>query len=87
MTSRNKELDNLLETLKQQRDELNLQLHLAKAEARDEWAALEGKWEQVEGKLGQLKTVAGDAAEDVGAAAKLLAEEIGRGYDRIRKLF
>jgi hypothetical protein len=41
------ELLNVLENLKQQRDELMLQLHLGKAEAQDELAALEKKWEEI----------------------------------------
>jgi len=87
MSERREELERLLETLKQQRDELHLQLHLAKAEARDEWTAMEGKWQQVEQKLGQLREVAGETAEEVGVAAGLLVDEIGRGYARLRKLF
>jgi hypothetical protein len=36
-------LDELISTLKQQRDELKLKLHLGKAELRDEWNALDEK--------------------------------------------
>jgi len=87
MTSTKQELEKLMATLAQQRDELKLQMHLAKAEAKDEWNDLEGKWEQAQGKLGEVQTAAGESLEDVRAAASLLAEEIRNGYDRIRKLF
>ena len=36
-----------VEHLKQQRDELQLKLHLAKADAKDEWARLEHQWEEM----------------------------------------
>ena len=87
MTSTKQELDKLMATLAQQRDELKLQMHLAKAEAKDEWNAMEGKWQQAQGKLAQVQDAAGESMEDVKAAASLLAEEIRNGYDRIRKLF
>lgn len=81
------DLEKLVASLKQQRDELSLQLHLAKAEARDEWNELEGRWERMRGKLEQARQVAGETGQEVGAAASLLAEEIARGYERIRRLF
>lgn len=87
MTEAREEFDKFIAALKQQRDELNLQIHLAKAETREEWAGLEAKWAEVQGKTGQLRSVSGEVAGEVGAAARLLAEEIGRGYERIRKLF
>lgn len=87
MTSTKQELEKLMATLAQQRDELKLQLHLAEAEAKDEWDALEGKWEQAQGKLAQVQTAASESLEDVRAAADLLADELKNGYERIRKLF
>jgi len=79
------DLKKMVEDLKQQRDEINLQLHLAKAEVRDEWDKLEPKWEDVKGKMATVGEVAGQAAESVMAAAGLLADEIKQGYDRIKK--
>jgi uncharacterized coiled-coil DUF342 family protein len=79
------DLKNLIDDLKQQRDEINVQLHLAKAEVRDEWDKLEPKWEEVKGKMVTVSEAAGQAAESVTAAAGLLADEIKEGYDRIKK--
>jgi uncharacterized protein YjbJ (UPF0337 family) len=79
------DLKKLIDDLKQQRDEINLQLHLGKAEVRDEWDKLEPKWEEVKGKMATVGEVAGQAAESVTAAAGLLADEIKQGYDRIKK--
>lgn len=81
------EMQGLLDKLASQRDELRLQASLARLEAREEWQELEAKLEQLRGKASQASTVAGDAGQDIAAAARLLGEEIGRGYERLRRLF
>ena len=79
------DLKKMVDGLKQQRDEINLQLHLAKSEVREEWDKLEPKWEDVKGKMDTVSEVAGQTAESVTAAAGLIADEIKQGYDRIKK--
>ena len=115
-TEEKSEFGKLIENLKQQRDELILQLHLGKAEAKDElaelekkwkelkaeadalgekaanslqaeWDELEKKWEKFTVKTKPLQDETKEVVEDVGAAVELVAEEIKRGYDRLRKLF
>ena len=86
MTQTHDDVKKLVETLKQQRDELKVKLHLAKAEAGDEWEKAEKKWEHLKAKTRLLGTEAGDASKDIGSAAKQLAKEIKHGYDRIRNL-
>ena len=78
-------LEELITKLKQERDELRVQIHLAKAEAKDEWEELERKWEVVENKLATLKKETKDASKDIGAALGVLSEEIANAYKRIRK--
>ena len=39
-----KEFDELTDKLNQQRDEIQLQLHLASMEAKEEWQEAEGRW-------------------------------------------
>ncbi|HHH35575.1 MAG TPA: hypothetical protein ENK48_01940 [Gammaproteobacteria bacterium] len=78
-------LEELLEGFKQQADELRLQMHLARAEVRDEWQSLEKKLEELRSKAEVVRKEAGEASEDVLEAARLMAEEIKRGFDRIRK--
>ncbi len=73
-----------LATLRQQRDELQVKLALAKAEARDEWEVLEGKYDALERKLEAAGEEAATAVDDVSAAARLLVEELGKGYQRVR---
>jgi len=62
-------------------------MHLAKADVRDQFEKLERQWEEVRPRVVQAGSVAGDTAKDVGSALKLALEELGRGYDRLRKLF
>ena len=79
-------LAELMETLKQRRDELSVQMHLGKAEAKDLWQETEEKWRHLRSQLDNIDDDTGDVAKDVGAAAMLMAEEIKRGYERLRKL-
>ena len=74
----------LVETLKRERDELNLQLHLFKAEAKTDWTALERKWTRFQRKAESVGTNAGHVAGDVGAAVRLLGKEVRGGYRKIR---
>lgn len=83
--TRQDNLDALIAELRQQRDELKLQMHLAKADARDEWEKLEKKWREVEVKLDKAGAEAKASAGDVGHAVEQVAREISRAYDRIRK--
>jgi len=78
-------LDRLVEDLKAERDELRLKMHLAQADARDQWDEMEKKWRQLEGKLASAGREAGAVGKDIGAAADLLAEQLAAGYRRIRK--
>jgi len=73
------------EHLKQQRVQLRVKLHLAKADAKDEWARLEKQWEEMRPKLDAAREEAGKTAESVGTALSLAMEELKRGYDRLRK--
>ena len=82
-----KELDGLLKKLEQRRDELNLQMHLGKAEAKGLWQETEYKWRHLRSQLDEIDNDTGDVAKDVGAAAMIVAEEIRQGYDRLKKLF
>ncbi|MDT7042763.1 hypothetical protein [Candidatus Nitronereus thalassa] len=81
------DLKKLVDELTKQRDELKVKLHLAKAEGRDEWEKLETKWEEVKGKMKTMGEEAGEAADSVTAAAGLLADEIKKGYERIKNAF
>lgn len=77
-------LKQVVQDLKQMRDELEVQLHLASADARDEFAELEKKWEQLRAKAEVVGDVAGEAADSVGDAVNLVADELKKGYQRIK---
>lgn len=85
MTDAKERITKAAEQLKQQRDELRVKLHLAKADAKDEWAKLEKQWEAMKPKLEAGREEAGKTAESVGAALSLAMEELKNGYERLKK--
>lgn len=85
--SKRTDVDELIDSLERMRDQIKVKIHLAAADARDEWEELERKLGQLRGKASTIGKVAGEAAEDVGEAVDLLGEELKRGYERLRKLF
>lgn len=78
-------LEDALAKLRTERDELRVQLHLLKAEARDEWDAVEKKWTQLEQKYDRIYEETRDASGDVGEAFHQLADEIRQAYRRVRQ--
>ena len=86
MASTNQNLESLAEDLQRIRDELEVQLHLGAAEARDEWEQLEHRLGHFRAQVDQVADAAEEAAEGVAQAASLAGEEIRKGYERIRSL-
>ena len=80
-------VNKLIAELKQEYGELRVQSNLAKREAADELHALGEKLKKLEGKAKELGGATADAAGDIGAAAKLLGEEIRDGIKDIAKKF
>ena len=74
------ELDDIIAELKQKRDELVVQMHLASKEAKDEWEELEEKLEDF-----TAKAKLGETGEGVGKALGQLGDELKLGYERILK--
>lgn len=79
------DIDGLVEKLRRQRDELKLQSHLFKAEAREEWDKAEARWKKLQARSGQARDAAGDVGEDIAGAVKNVGREIRDGYEKIRK--
>ncbi len=80
------DLEDLVNDLKQKRDELRVQINLASREIKDEWKDLEEKMDEFSGKVSQF---AGDAqlkesGEGLGQALGQVGKELKRGYERIR---
>jgi vacuolar-type H+-ATPase subunit D/Vma8 len=74
------EYDKLLEQLKQKRDELKVQMHLASRDASDEWEDLEKKMQRFREKA-ELKR----SGQEVEGALDQLGKELKEGYQRLKK--
>lgn len=74
------ELDDIVADLKQKRDELRLQMHLASKEAKDEWEELEEKLEEF-----TAKAKLDETGEGLGKALGQVGNELKLGYERILK--
>lgn len=74
------DFDDLMDTLRQKRDELKLKLHLAGKDAEDEWDEIIADWHKFVS-ASQLDK----SAEEVGEAARELGQRIKAAYDRARK--
>ena len=79
------DLHELVEKLKQERDELRVRAHLASAEVKDEWEEAQQKLSHLEARAEKVGGEARDAASDVGDALHLLADEIRNAFRRVRK--
>ena len=77
---------------KQERDELRVKMHLAKADAKDELAKLDV---QLDAKMAELKQKVasydkdgdGSVMDDLGDAAKGLADDIRSSFQKFRERF
>ena len=79
-------IDEMIDSLKQLRDELRLKIHLGSKEAQDQYDALEQKWDQMMKDSQPVKDAVSDTARGVGVAAELAADELKSGYEKIRDL-
>lgn len=79
------DLDTLEEKVAQTRDELFLKLHLARADARDQFDRLEEKWSQFRRRLGEARRAAGAAGDDLLEGLRGMGHDIAEGYERIRR--
>jgi hypothetical protein len=77
-------IDKLWSDLKTQRDELRVQMHLAKAELKDEWEDVEDKYQYAQGRFVELKKQTGEAADDAQETLDVVLEEIGEAYGRVK---
>lgn len=79
-----KEFSELVETLKTERDEIKLKLHLASMEAKEEFETLDDKWDLVTQKAAEMADDAVDVSEEAIAKAKQVGEELKETYQRLR---
>ncbi len=82
-----KNIEKMAADLKVQFEELRVQAGLAKLEAIDEWQELEPKLRRLEAKAKQVGEATAESSKEIGAAAKLLGEEIRDGIRNVAKRF
>ncbi len=85
MSQLGKTVDELISSLKQQRDELRVKIHLGSTELKQELSQLENRLDELTRKYDPLKHALSDTSADVWSSMKLVGEEIAKGFDRIRK--
>jgi hypothetical protein len=81
------DIDEMVVELKQKRDELRVQMHLASKEVKDEWEELEEKMTDFSRKAKQFSNDAKlkETGEGLGDALGKLGHELKLGYERVRK--
>ena len=77
------EFESLLEKLKVERDEVNLKLHLASMEVKEEFKEAEKQWIQVKAKAAEIAVDTKGATEEFIAQARVVGEELKDTYHRI----
>jgi arabinogalactan endo-1,4-beta-galactosidase len=74
-----------ISTLKQQRDELAVKIHLGAAEAKEEFASAQEKLDKMTAEYDPIKDAVEESASNVFSALQLVGEEVKSSFDRIRK--
>lgn len=80
------QLDTTFEGLKQQRDELRLQMHLLGMEARDEWHEAEQAWERLSNAARRIQAEGAYQVDEMVAAFRQLADELTGQYQRFKPM-
>lgn len=75
----------LINSIKEERDELRVKIHLAGMEVRDEWEEVERKWEHLQARAHDLNKAGGKSAHEVGEAFATLGNELKETYRRLRR--
>jgi hypothetical protein len=78
-------LDEVINKLKQERDEIRLQIHLANMEGKDEYDRISRKVDQLTDQYDPVKDAVEDTAENIYSALGLVADELKFGFKRVRK--
>ncbi|WP_020157646.1 MULTISPECIES: hypothetical protein [Methylobacter] len=78
------DFENLLESLKTERDEIKLKLHLGSMEARDEFENVEKNWNAFTRKAADISDDTVETSEEFIEKTKIVGEELKATYDRIR---
>ena len=77
-------IENLISSLKRERDEIKLKIHLGKEDLKDEWDKLEAKFSKMSEDYEPAKQAVAETADDVWESLKLVGSELKDGFKRIR---
>ena len=78
-------IEELLSALRQERDEIRLQVHLGTQSIRDQFNGMSERLNRLKTELQPLADAVDESASDVLESLKLVAEEIKAGFSRIRE--
>ena len=78
-------VEETISALKQQRDELALQIHLGNMEAKEEFERAKEKLDKMTEDFQPLKDAVEESAGNVFGSLQLVGEELLTSFDRIRK--
>ena len=78
-----KEFDEITDFLKQQRGEIELQLHLASMDAKEEWQKAEKKWDSFVDSLAMITEETEETSAEIIHATKVIGDELKETYRRI----
>lgn len=78
-----KEFDELTDKLNQQRDEIQLQLHLASMEAKEEWQDAEKIWGKFVDSLDVISDDTKETSAELIQTTKVIGDELKEAYQRI----
>jgi hypothetical protein len=79
------DFEKLLNELQVERDEINLKMHLASMEARQEFEEAEKEWHRLKIKAAEIADESVETSENFIAKAKIVGEELKDAYHRIGK--
>ncbi len=79
-----KDLANLVANLKTERDEIQLKLHLASMEVKDEFKKVEKRWEEVSQKASDIANDSVETSAELVGKAKIIGEEVQQAYQKIK---
>lgn len=85
MSDTRKKLEQLARTVKKERDELKLQIHLASLDTKDEYERLAKKCDQLPEEYHPVTDAVEKTADHVVSAAGMVADALPFGVQRVRK--
>ena len=85
MSETRKKLDDLLTTVRKERDELKLQIHLASLGVRDEYERLSKKCDQLADEYKPVTEAVEETTDNIVSALGMIADELKVGFQRVRQ--